>query len=73
MNAATQDIKAAVKTLGKRGDDQDCQAIIDWLTPANRISILAPRRERPLQHMIYLYIVERVRAKFQPVVSCYTS
>jgi Cdc6-like AAA superfamily ATPase len=31
----TQDIMTAVKTLGKRGDDQECQAIIDWLTPAN--------------------------------------
>ncbi|KAN0072586.1 hypothetical protein V8E54_009515 [Elaphomyces granulatus] len=30
-----QDINATVKTLGKRGDDQDCQAIIDWLTPVN--------------------------------------
>jgi Cdc6-like AAA superfamily ATPase len=35
MHEATQDIRAAVKTLGKRGDDQDCQAIIDWLTPVN--------------------------------------
>jgi Cdc6-like AAA superfamily ATPase len=31
----TQDIKATIKTLGKRGDTQDCQAIIDWLTPVN--------------------------------------
>jgi Cdc6-like AAA superfamily ATPase len=35
VQTTAQDVKATVETLGKRGYDQECQAIVDWLTPVN--------------------------------------
>ena len=35
VQMTAQDVKATVETLGKRGDDQECQVIVDWLTPMN--------------------------------------
>jgi hypothetical protein len=37
VQTITQDINVTVKTLGKRGDDQEYRAIIDWLTPVNYV------------------------------------